>query len=43
MLITFYEIIFGTFYPFFVTVTIVSVAFYGKISTIVMNYDNKYL
>lgn len=41
MLITFYEIIFGTFYPFFVTVTIVGVAIYVEITTIVMNYDNK--
>ena len=41
MLITFYEIIFGTFYPFFVTVTIVSVIIYVEITTIVMNYDNK--
>ena len=35
------KIIFGTFYPFFVTVTMVSVTFYVEITTIVMNYDNK--
>ena len=34
---------FVTFSSIFVTVTIVGVAFYGKMSTIVMNYDNKYL
>jgi len=38
MLITFYEIIFGTFYPFFVTVTMVGVAIYVEITTVVMNY-----
>jgi hypothetical protein len=41
MLITFYEIIFGTFYPFFVTVTIVSVIISNKIIFIVMKYNNK--
>lgn len=35
------KIIFGTFYPFFVTVTMVSVTIYVEITTIVMNYDNK--
>jgi hypothetical protein len=31
------------FLPFFVTVTIVSVTFYGKITNVVIMYDNKYL
>ena len=43
MLYNFYKIIFGTFYPFFVTVTIVSVTISVEITTIVMNYDNKNL
>jgi hypothetical protein len=37
------KIIFGTFYPFFVTVTTVSVTISVEITTIVMNYDNKNL